>query len=81
VDAPTQESILRLLAELANQGKTLLLTTHDLRCNMDFFDGLLALNRRLVALGAVEQVLTPAVLTQTYGTQVVLADGTSVALT
>jgi len=81
VDAPTQESILHILAGLAAQGKILLVTTHDLRCNMEYFDNLLALNRALIALGPVEQVLTPAVLTQTYGTQVVLADGTSVALT
>jgi ABC-type Mn2+/Zn2+ transport system ATPase subunit len=81
VDAPTQDAILAILEQLARQGKTLLLTTHDLRCNMQYFDALLALNRRLVALGPVEQVLTPAVLTRTYGTQVVLADGTSVTLT
>jgi ABC-type Mn2+/Zn2+ transport system ATPase subunit len=81
VDAPTQESILRILAGLAAQGKTLLLTTHDLRCNMEHFDSLLALNRRLIAVGPPAQILTPAVLTQTYGTQVVLGDGTSVALT
>jgi ABC-type Mn2+/Zn2+ transport system ATPase subunit len=81
VDAPTQEAILAILAGLAAQGKTLLITTHDLRCNMEYFDALLALNRSLVALGPVAQVLTPAVLTRTYGTQVVLADGTSVALT
>jgi len=81
VDAPTQESILAILNDLANHGKTLLLTTHDLRCNMEHFDALLALNRRVVALGPVDQVLTPDVLTRTYGTQVVLADGTSVALT
>jgi ABC-type Mn2+/Zn2+ transport system ATPase subunit len=81
VDAPTQESILAILNDLANQGKTLLLTTHDLRCNMQHFDALLALNRRVIALGPVDQVLTPDVLTRTYGTQVVLADGTSVALT
>ena len=62
-------------------GKTLLITTHDLRCNMEYFDGLLALNRRLVALGPAAQVLTPAVLARTYGTQVVLADGTAVTLT
>jgi anchored repeat-type ABC transporter ATP-binding subunit len=81
VDAPTQESILRILAELAAQGKTLLLTTHDLRGNTEYFDRLLALNRRLIALGPVEQVLTPNVLMQTYGTRIVLADGTPVALT
>ena len=81
VDAPTQEAILAILSGLAAQGKTLLITTHDLRCNMEHFDALLALNRCVIALGPVEQVLTPDVLTRTYGVQVVLADGTSVALT
>jgi ABC-type Mn2+/Zn2+ transport system ATPase subunit len=81
VDAPTQEAILAILSGLAAQGKTLLITTHDLRCNMEYFDALLALNRRVIALGPTDAVLTPAVLTRTYGTQVVLADGTRVALT
>jgi ABC-type Mn2+/Zn2+ transport system ATPase subunit len=81
VDAPTQDTILKILDQLAAEGKTLLLTTHDLRCNMEYFDALLALNRRLVAHGPVAHVLTPEVLTHTYGTQVVLADGMSVALT
>ncbi|MEO7912016.1 MAG: metal ABC transporter ATP-binding protein [Roseiflexaceae bacterium] len=81
VDAPTQEAILAILSSLAAHGKTLLITTHDLRCNMEYFDALLALNRRVIALGPVAQVLTPDVLTRTYGTQVVLADGTQVALT
>ena len=81
VDTPTQEIILRILDDLAARGKTLLLTTHDLRCNMNYFDGLLALNRTMIALGPVERVLTPGVLAQTYETQIVLADGTAVALT
>ncbi len=80
VDSPTQESILRILAELAVTGKTILLTTHDLRCNMSYFDGLLAVNRSLVALDAVDRVLTPDVLAKTYGTQLVLNDGTHVSL-
>ncbi|HJZ49779.1 MAG TPA: metal ABC transporter ATP-binding protein, partial [Roseiflexaceae bacterium] len=80
VDAPTQEAILTILSDLAAQDKTLLITTHDLRCNMQYFDALLALNRRVIALGPVEQVLTPEVLTRTYGVQVVLADGTTVRL-
>lgn len=81
VDAPTQEVILGILARLADQGKTVLLTTHDLHCNMAYFDGLMAINRRLVALGTTDQVLTPETLTATYGAQIVLADGSSVALT
>ncbi|MBC8076833.1 MAG: metal ABC transporter ATP-binding protein [Chloroflexales bacterium] len=80
VDVPAQEAVLDILASLARAGKTLLLTTHDLRCNMDRFSGLLALNRRVVALGPVEAVLTPAVLAQTYGTSLVLHDGTAVTL-
>lgn len=80
VDAPTQEGILTLLSQLAAQGTTILLTTHDLHCNMHYFSGLLALNRRLVRLGPVAEVLTPAVLLETYGTQLVLGDGTAVAL-
>jgi manganese/iron transport system ATP-binding protein len=80
VDVPTQEAILDILAALAHAGKTLLLTTHDLRCNMDRFSGLLALNRRVIALGPVESVLTPPVLAQTYGTSLVLHDGTALTL-
>jgi ABC-type Mn2+/Zn2+ transport system ATPase subunit len=80
VDVPNQEAILAILDELARQGKTLLLTTHDLRCNMNHFSALMALNRRLVALGPAAQVLTPATLAATYGTQVVLHDGTAVTL-
>jgi ABC-type Mn2+/Zn2+ transport system ATPase subunit len=81
VDVPTQEHILAILEDLVAEGKTLLLTTHDLRCNMSHFDELLALNRRLVAVGPCRRVLTPGVLAETYGTQVVLADGTAVTLT
>jgi ABC-type Mn2+/Zn2+ transport system ATPase subunit len=80
VDVPTQEAILDILAALAHAGKTLLLTTHDLRCNMEHFSGLLALNRRVIALGPVESVLTPPVLAQTYGTSLVLHDGTALTL-
>jgi manganese/iron transport system ATP-binding protein/manganese/zinc/iron transport system ATP- binding protein len=80
VDAPTQNAILELLAGLARQGKTLLITTHDLRCNMEHFGALLALNRSVVALGPAPEVLTPATLAHTYGAQVVLADGTHVSL-
>jgi ABC-type Mn2+/Zn2+ transport system ATPase subunit len=81
VDAPSQEAILAILSRLAAHGKTVLITTHDLRCNMHHFDGLLALNRRVVALGPVAGVLRPEVLTATYGAQIVLDDGTAIALT
>lgn len=80
VDAPTQEAILDILAELAAQGKTLLLTTHDLRFSVARVDLLLALNREVIALGPAANVLTPQVLAKTYGTQLMLSDGTGVTL-
>lgn len=80
VDAPTQEAILDILQKLAAQGKTLLLTTHDLRFSIARVDMIMALNRRVVALGPAASVLTPQVLAATYGTQLMLSDGTGVTL-
>ena len=80
VDAPTQEAILEILQKLAAQGKTVLLTTHDLRFSVARVDMIMALNRRVVALGPAGSVLTPQVLAATYGTQLMLSDGTGVTL-
>ncbi|MFN8567896.1 MAG: ATP-binding cassette domain-containing protein [Kouleothrix sp.] len=70
VDAPTRRPSCISSSGWPAGARALLLTTHDLRCNMEHFDALLALNRRLVALGSVAQVLTPATLARTYGAQV-----------
>lgn len=69
LDLPSQEAILDLLAELRQQGVTVLVATHDLNQAAEHFAKVMLLNRRLIALGAPREVLTPRLLSQAYGSQ------------
>lgn len=69
LDLPSQEAILALLAELRRQGVTVLVATHDLNQAAEHFAKVMLLNRRLIALGAPRDVLTPRLLSQAYGSQ------------
>ncbi len=69
LDLPSQEAILTLLAELRQQGATVLVATHDLHQAATHFAKILLLNRRLLGLGAPPEVLTPSLLRQAYGSQ------------
>ena len=74
VDATTEETILAVLRTLHRQGRTLLLSTHDLSMASTLCSKLLFLNRRVVAYGPVAETLTPETLRQTYGGHVVVAE-------
>ena len=67
VDAATESAIVRLLQDLRQAGKTVLLVHHDLQTAQQYFDMLILLNMRLVAFGPTEQVFTPELLQKTYG--------------
>ena len=69
LDLPRQETILALSAQLRLQGVTVLIATHDLNQAAEQFAKVMLLNRRLVALGTPRDVLTPALLSQAYGSQ------------
>jgi manganese/iron transport system ATP-binding protein len=69
LDIPSQEAIQRILGRLRSQGITLLVATHDLNQAADQFDRVLLLNRRVIAFGAPNEVLTPGILTHAYGSQ------------
>ncbi len=66
VDMRSAESILRLLAELNQQGMTVLITTHDLNAAAAHLPWVVCLNRRIIAQGAPEDVFTEDVLNLTY---------------
>jgi manganese/zinc/iron transport system ATP- binding protein len=70
IDTTTQTVIFDLLCEQRNQGHTVLLSTHDLHSVEQNCDLLVALNRRVVASGPVDQVFTAPVLRSTFGSQV-----------
>ncbi len=67
LDVPSQETIFRLLDEMADEGVTVLIATHDLNLAAERFDQVMLLNRRLVALGPPREVFTRPLLQQAYG--------------
>ncbi len=67
VDVEAQNAIFSILDGLREQGVTVLLSTHDLETATTRFDRLLLLNRRLLANGPAESVLTPERLAAAYG--------------
>lgn len=72
VDAATEKAIIRILKDLANEGKTIVVVHHDLQSVTTYFDWLILLNLRLVASGPVDQVFTSEVLEETYGGKLTL---------
>ena len=67
VDIPSQVGVLDVLKELRDEGKTILIATHDLNTLSDRFDELLCLNRHICAHGDPETVFTKDVLIELYG--------------
>jgi ABC-type Mn2+/Zn2+ transport system ATPase subunit len=67
VDVEARSAIFNILDDLREQDITVLLSTHDLEMATTRFDRLLLLNRRLLADGPAESVLTPERLAAAYG--------------
>ncbi len=67
VDATTEKSIIALLRELKTKGKTVVCVHHDLQTLKEYFDYVMLLNVRRVALGPVKDVLTQDNLRRAYG--------------
>ncbi len=75
VDAATESAIVKLLQELREAGKTVLVVNHDLQTAREYFDMLILLNMRLVAFGPTDEVYTSELLQKTYGGRLtILAD-------
>ncbi len=73
VDARTEETIFRLMGELAGLGKTLVVVIHDLT-QLERFDDVVMLNRSLIASGPVATTATPENLSRTYGGRLTLLE-------
>ncbi len=67
VDAATEATIVALLHELKERGKTLFIVHHDLATAQKYFDMLVLLNMRLLACGPTEEVFNYELLQKTYG--------------
>jgi ABC-type Mn2+/Zn2+ transport system ATPase subunit len=66
LDAAAQHDLLRLVEELRDQGKTLLVATHDLSCVAAEFDHAILLNKHIVAFGRPADVFTEERLAEAF---------------
>ena len=80
VDAVSRDTLLTVLRDLAAEGRTVVMTTHDVAEAGRVCDRLLILNRELVAAGPTAEVFTPETLRRAYGGQVLELDGGAVLL-
>jgi manganese/iron transport system ATP-binding protein/manganese/zinc/iron transport system ATP- binding protein len=71
VDAVSAARIEDVFAGLRAEGRTLLIATHDVE-HARRWDAVLCLNRRQVAFGAPAGVLSPEVLQETYGAELIV---------
>jgi ABC-type Mn2+/Zn2+ transport system ATPase subunit len=74
VDPASAEGIAALFDELSGDGRTLLVSSHDIE-SARRYERVLCVNRRQVAYGPPAETLTRAVLEQTYGSEIVVIDG------
>ena len=71
VDPASAALISRVFGELRAEGRTLLVSTHDVAAAHEF-DLVLCLNRRQVAFGPPAEVLSRETLEQTYGHELIV---------
>lgn len=80
VDAATEKAIVALLHDLRSAGRTVLAVHHDLESVREYFDYLILLNMRVVAVGPTAEVFTRENLQRTYGGRLTLLDEAAQAL-
>ena len=67
VDVKTEEHIMTLLKELRDQGKVILVSTHNLGSVPEFCDRTVLINRTILAQGTTRDVFTQENLQRTFG--------------
>ena len=72
VDAATERAIVDVLRELRGGGKSVICVHHDLQTVAEYFDEVILLNMRVVAVGPVGEVFTRENLHRTYGGRLTL---------
>ncbi|MBE7505112.1 MAG: metal ABC transporter ATP-binding protein [Planctomycetia bacterium] len=80
VDAATEGAIVELLHELRARRKTVVIVHHDLQTVSAYFDHVVLLNMRIVAVGPTREVFTDENLQKTYGGRLTLLDKAAEAI-
>ena len=69
VDLTTEDRIIKLLKDLAQLGKTLLVVHHDLATVEEYFSQVILLNQRLIGYGSTAEKFNQEMIALTYGAQ------------
>jgi ABC-type Mn2+/Zn2+ transport system ATPase subunit len=72
VDIGAQDDIFNLIKDIRNEGKTILVATHDVYNIQETYDEVLCLNRHCCAFGVPSEVLTDDVIEEMYGSHTAL---------
>jgi len=67
VDVTTEDAIIQLLGGLRDEGRVLLVSTHNLGSVPEFCDRTVLINRTVLAQGLTSEVFTPQNLAKTFG--------------
>ncbi|HEY4578607.1 MAG TPA: metal ABC transporter ATP-binding protein, partial [Savagea sp.] len=78
IDVTSESLIISILKELRDQGKTAFVVHHDLSKVKDYFDDLIIINREIVGVGAVEDVMVPETMKKAFRSQFSLWDSLGV---
>ena len=74
VDRPTAEVISATVRRWREDGRTVMVATHDLESAMRDYDLVVALNGRVVAFGPPSEACTPEVLRETFSGHVAVLE-------
>ena len=80
VDAATEQSIIQVLREQRDLGKTILVVHHDLHTVPQYFDHVLLINVHAVAWGPIAQTFNEENLKRTYGGRLTILDEVTEAM-
>ena len=80
VDAATEDAIVNVLFKLREEGKTVVAVHHDLSTLTKYFDGLVLLNRELIAAGEMEKAFNRENLQRAYEGRLTTIEGTDQVL-
>lgn len=75
VDRPTEDTVRKLIGAWRDEGRTVMVATHDLARAARDYDLVLALNRRLIAFGPAAETCTEDVLAATFAGHVARVGG------
>ncbi|MEZ4774976.1 MAG: zinc ABC transporter substrate-binding protein [Bacteroidia bacterium] len=80
VDITTENKIIEIVKGLAAQGKLVVIIHHDLAKVREYFDRLIMINQRIIAIGDTEEVFTDENIKKTYGGRLTILQKTETIL-